>query len=294
MSREVFDRQGMRPEISHLKDAEMQEFLEFAIDLARLAGDRTVANRRSAQVISRDLQQGLVTDAELDNTKFIVNRIRERFPTHGIHTEELEKAGRTSSDSRLPEFEWIIDEIDGTNNYSRGLGKEEVDSPDWSVSIGLRRSAGEGLIGVVYAPDHGTLYYGAKNKGAFMEKSGKIIPLGVSGAESKDRFVMSFNVNIAPDVLANIIIGIGKSDKVNKLKPRIRESSALELCYVAGGTDDAFLHTKTQPHDVVAGLVIAGEAGAHISLVTPQTLLVSNGQIHQTLETVTRAAVLSS
>ena len=237
----------------------------------------------SAEVVSRDINSGLVTTEDQANTDLIVTRINDRFRGQGVYTEELAKGPEFS----LPDNNkiWVVDEIDGTNNYSRGIGKELVLSPDWSISIGLRGEKGEGLIGVVYAPDHDALFYASKGNGAFMEKDGRTVKLQVSGEESKDRFNMSFNVNISPDQLTNIMIGIGNSEIVKKLKPRIRESSALELCYVAGGTDDAFIHTKTQAHDVAAGLVIAQEAGAKVSWLNDnKTVLVSNVVIHSSLE----------
>lgn len=268
------------------------EFLRFAIELAREAGDKTATGRSTARVVSRDQTAGLVTDADEANTVLIVDRIKERFPEFGILTEELSKAENDNQrEGPPPEYEVVVDEVDGSNNLSRGFNKSAADSPDWSVAIGLRHKDGEGIVGVVYIPDHSTLYSALKGKGTFMEKRGEMVPLHVSGADSKDRFIMSFNVNISPVHLAGIMTGVEESGEINKLKPRIRESSALELCYVAGGTDDAFLHTKTQTYDVVAGMVIAKEAGAQVSWLDNKTLLVSNGQIHEPLENIITGAL---
>ena len=95
----------------------------------------------------------IVTDTDLYMEKKIVNALQKWFPNHSICSEEC---GNINKDS---EYEWLIDPIDGTINYSNGL-------PMYSTSIALRKK-GEAIFGVIYDYTNDKLYYVIKNQGAY-------------------------------------------------------------------------------------------------------------------------------
>ena len=97
-----------------------------------------------------------MTDVDKACEKMIVQGIRKHFPSHGILAEE------NYSKDAPAEFKWIIDPLDGTTNYSRGL-------PVYSVSIALEHN-GEPIVGVIYDPEREELFKAEKGKGAYLNK----------------------------------------------------------------------------------------------------------------------------
>ena len=98
----------------------------------------------------------MVTRADKESEAYIVQAILGRYPGHGILGEEGGVMGTAGSDYR-----WVIDPLDGTTNYSQGL-------PIFSVSIALQHQ-GETVVGVVYAPYLGELFWASKGGGAYMK-----------------------------------------------------------------------------------------------------------------------------
>ncbi len=266
----------------HVKCAELcynglviniDDYLSFAIDIARHAGKILMSSygkSRLLQVVDKD-EKGLVTKTDLDSDAYIKKRITEAYPTHALLTEESGATGENA-------LQWVVDGLDGTNNHRRG-------DPNFSVSLGLRMY-GKGILGVVYAPVLGCLYYAAKDKGAFVEEKGIKRHLQVSEKESLDMFTMSFAVGIDfanPEKYDRVVAAIRKTQGIRHFRRRMLESTALELCYVASGKTDAHFNNFAKPWDIAAGVVIVREAGGKITMLEDEILLASNGVIHNEL-----------
>ena len=121
-----------------------------------------------------------VTRADIASEKLIVEGLRKAFPEHSIRTEE---AGVIEGVD--PRYRWIIDPVDGTVNFSRGI-------PFWGISIALHFE-GKPLVAVVNLPRLGELYTAIKGEGAFM--NGK--PIHVSDESDPVHAIVSngdFNV----------------------------------------------------------------------------------------------------
>lgn len=256
---------------------ENQEYLSFAIKLARHAGQNAMKRRgRNAQLVP-NTQDHLVTKADTTNRDYIVPRIRRRFPSHGIFTEE---SGRQEGSSSL---EWFIDEVDGTSNLRQG-------DPNFSTSIALRRD-GVGILGVVYAPALKRLYYAVENQGAWVIEQKwygrRTKRIHVSGDNSTSRWNMSFGEGIDSkepiEDGARIVLDIIGSDLFKKFRRRMTESTALDLCHVAEGWHGAHYNNKAKPWDIAAGEVIVREAGGQVTYLGDEEILVSNGVIHTEL-----------
>ena len=104
-----------------LSNTELSRMLEAAVVAARLAGQRAMEELR---YVARSVKNGseLVTQADPICQKIIIDRIRETYPDHGFLAEEGTDGKPLKLAPRSDEaIWWIIDPIDGTNNYANGL-----------------------------------------------------------------------------------------------------------------------------------------------------------------------------
>jgi myo-inositol-1(or 4)-monophosphatase len=114
--------------------------LESAIDAARAGGDKLMEGlRRPAEIIQKSARSNIVTWADETAQATIVELLLGRYPDHAILGEEG-SAGNPDGP-----YTWIVDPLDGTSNYARGM------SP-WGVSIAVRETGGPLLAGVILDP----------------------------------------------------------------------------------------------------------------------------------------------
>src|ERR687886_1445093 len=98
-----------------MNQSELRELLDFAVELARRAGDITLKHFRRLRTVERKADKSFVTAADREAESFLRQAILERFPSDGIHGEEEgERAGSS-------ERNWIIDPIDGTYTFVHGV-----------------------------------------------------------------------------------------------------------------------------------------------------------------------------
>ncbi len=129
------------------------ELLAFAEDVARGAGDILRRNYGRQQKIHFKGEIDLVTEVDRESERYILGRIREAFPDHGVLSEESPEQASPSP------YRWIVDPLDGTTNYAHGY-------PCFCVSVGVERD-GEMAAGVVYDPLLDELYAATAGAGAF-------------------------------------------------------------------------------------------------------------------------------
>ncbi len=223
-------------------------YLDDAIAMARAAGDIHLDFFRSSRLnIETKLNDSdVVTIADKESEKLIVSVITEKYPEHGIITEE------SSPLHEEREWRWIIDPLDGTTNFSQGL-------PNFCVSIALEHK-GEAVVGVVYAPYLGELFHAIKGKGAFF--NGKKIICGNKTilSESVVATGMPYDKLDNPD---------NNLQEICKVAPKVRGirrlgSAALDLSYVAAGFLDGYWELNLKRWDISAGMLIVKEAGAAV------------------------------
>lgn len=148
------------------------------------------------------------------------------------------------------EWQWVIDPLDGTTNYSNGL-------PFFNVSIGVKHR-GETVAGVVFAPALGEMYTAVKGGGALLNGN----PIKCGGKTSLQQAVLStgFPYDKAVHPANNIVTA-------SRIIPMVRGlrrlgSAALDISYVAAGFLDGYWELNLNEWDVCAALLIASEAGA--------------------------------
>ena len=218
--------------------------LEQVVDIVKEASALMVADHFT--VMQKDGLANLVTSSDLAVQHFLTERLAALLPGCGFLCEE-EDLRELEED-----FVWIIDPIDGTANYARGIA-------DCCISVALSRR-GELQLGVVYSPRRGELYSAERGKGAWC--NGR--PIHVSQRPLADALfctAMSTYRKEYAKSCSDIIYDIYMQS--NDL--RRWGSAAVELCLMAAGTIELYFEMRLQPWDYAAAALILSEAGGQIA-----------------------------
>jgi len=216
------------------------ELLEFAVDLAKGAGEITLKYYRKKPETSIKSDGSYVTIADREAESYLRRRIAERFPDDGILGEEEGELQGTSG------RRWILDPIDGTFAFVHGV-------PFYGVLIALEIE-GEMSVGVVNIPALGEIVSAAKGLGCFLNGE----PARVSStAELKDALLLSTSFRECAR------LGFGHVAEL--LQSRARVSRTWGDCYgyvlVATGRADVMLDPVMNLWDCAPLLPIMEEAG---------------------------------
>jgi myo-inositol-1(or 4)-monophosphatase len=206
--------------------------------------------------VDEKFQAGLVSEADRESEKYIVNLLKSRFPDHSFLGEETglssgpavaQTPARTTADAL-----WMIDPLDGTTNYIHQF-------PFFCISIGLE-IAGELVVGVVDAPKLGQRFYAVKGGGAFL--NGEPVHASQRKEFRDGLFATGYSPN---DEALDRQLDLTAMCIHDTRGVRRAGSAALDLCYVALGVFDGFWERLLSPWDTAAGVVIAREAGALVT-----------------------------
>jgi myo-inositol-1(or 4)-monophosphatase len=213
----------------------------------------------------------LVTRADVEAEERIVAVIKEKFPRHNILAEE-KKYAETDS-----EFRWVIDPLDGTNNYAHSL-------PIFSVSIGVAK-AGEVICGVIYDPTRNELFHAERGNGAFL--NGKRINVSDASTLHEAIFCTGFYYNRGKP-MQDTLKAINQFFQAGIVGIRRLGSAALDLCNLACGRIDGFWEYLLSPWDYTAGMLIVEEGGGKLTNyagnkpgIAPSSIVASNGKLHE-------------
>jgi len=256
-----------------------RELLAFAEGLAQGAGEILRRNYGRQQKIHFKGEINLVTDVDHESEAYLLGRIREVFPDHGVLSEESPELPSPSP------YRWIVDPLDGTTNFAHGY-------PCFCVSVAVERE-GTVLAGAVYDPLLDESFTASRGGGAF--RNGE--PVAVSETRELRRSLLA--TGFAYDVKSSSDNNFDYFRAFVLTGQAIRRdgSAALDLCYLACGRFDGFWELKLKPWDTAAGLLILQEAGGIASRLDGSTydihqpdLLASNGLIHEQMVEVLRKA----
>jgi myo-inositol-1(or 4)-monophosphatase len=252
----------------------MADFLECAVEIAHEAGSllRYYFDRHVRFELKGDFD--LVTEADRASEKLIVERIRARFPDHGIMAEE--GSGHESSS----EYRWYVDPLDGTTNFAHGY-------PVYNATLALEK-AGELICGVIFDPNRDESFTCEKGGGAFLNGS----RIHVSRAPKLDECLLSTGF---PSRRRHLDVNIHFYYQLAMATHGVRRggSAAIDLAYVACGRLDGFWEFSLSPWDMAAGKLLVEEAGgvcrdmkgATHRLTSPH-ILADNGLIHEEVVTL--------
>jgi myo-inositol-1(or 4)-monophosphatase len=221
--------------------SDLQKELETALKAARAGAKVVLGNfgkSRNSRV--KGNSKGLVTATDLAAEKAIIE-ILSSESDYEILSEEsgtvYKKAGP----------KWVIDPLDGTNNFARSL-------PFFAVSVGLM-DGNESLAGVIIDVVNQKEYYAVKGGGAFCNGERIVHP--------------KFDTEYIPMLFLNHGYAEVDRAKFKELSKLLASdfnivklgTTALELCYIANGSVDGFICSGDELWDFAAGIVIAQEAG---------------------------------
>ena len=221
------------------------EMLDMAVRWAREAGKIQLGYFRKTglRMETKSNVSDVVTQADKESEAWLLRQIGSVFPNHAVLGEE------TGMHEGEGGYCWVLDPLDGTNNYSQGL-------PVFAVSIALCYRE-ETILGVVYAPYLDELYTAVRGEGAFLNGN----PIRVSQKQELREAVLGtgFPYDKGTHPANNI-------DNLAALLPGLRGirrmgAAAYDLCCVAAGFLDGYWELNLNLWDMCAGALIVEEAG---------------------------------
>lgn len=226
-----------------LSSKELKNILTTVESIAIEAGSVAAAQfNKSISFTTKTSPHDVVTKFDKEGEEFIYRKLHSLYPEFGFLGEE---GGYRNFKEYNPY--WIVDPIDGTLNFARGI-------PAFSVSIALVHYT-KSILGVCYSPISKELFTAFKGSGAFLNGQA-IYPSTVKH-------------------LDHSVIAI-PTEQVYKKKPKaaVRRmgSSVLDICYVAKGATEGFYDSLLNPWDFAAASLIAEEAGAEILSLKSKSL----------------------
>jgi myo-inositol-1(or 4)-monophosphatase len=223
--------------------ARFAELARLAAETAVAVGDAILVDEISIVTRKRG-RANFATAADHSAERAIISRLSAHEEGIPILAEESARKGIVNAE-RL----WVVDPLDGTLNFSRGLAF-------YCVLIGYVEN-GKTRAAAVHAPRTGETFVASEGAGATRNGA----PIGVS------------RVSRLPEAFAVASLGFGETKKkdsrfaiLNATCARLRVigSAGLEISYVAMGRFDLFVHQALSPWDVAAPALIAREAGAAV------------------------------
>ncbi len=257
--------------------------LEIAITAAR-AGGQVLMRHLASGVQMRDKSAGggksydLVSDADLESEQCIAQIIGDAFPTHELLGEE-ELSGDTDA-----EHLWIIDPLDGTNNFAHAV-------PFFSVSIAYFHN-GQPVVGAVLNPSSNELFTAVKGRGAFRNEQ----PIKVDDATTLSKSLIGCGFYYdRGEMMRCTLAAINEFFENDIHGIRRFGSAALDLCMVASGLLGVYFEYQLSPWDFAAGQLIVTEAGGKVTTATGSripidkaSMLATNKHLHAPAVAITR------
>lgn len=240
----------------------MHPIVNIAMRAALEAGELMVraAERLDSVRFSEKSQNDFVSEIDQKAEAVIIKHLRRTYPDHAILAEESGATGQS-------DYVWIIDPLDGTTNYLRGL-------PHYAISIALS-VRGRIEHGLVYDPLRQELFTASRGEGARLNDrrirvgerkslEGAILATALPFRQRQhlDPYMASFNAVFADcgDI-------------------RRTGSAALDLAYVAAGRLDGYWELGLKPWDIAAGMLLVQESGGMSSDFKGSNGSLDNGQI---------------
>lgn len=253
--------------MSDLKPTELKAILNFAQTLTYKVSRQLLRDRKHLNQlkVTHKQAQGVVSEADLKAEATIVKALKKKYPHHSFLAEETSFREHGDSKSHYAEASkkewlWIIDPLDGTNNFLNGLDY-------FAVSLALCYK-GETVLALVSRPVTGEVFYALKGKGSFYRASGsgrnKRIYRGKNEKKFSECLLATGFVSEKGEFFDQ------EFDTFRALMSKGRGlrrmgSAVLDLCYVALGQFDGFWERGLAPWDTAAASFICQLSGVHVS-----------------------------
>ena len=243
----------------------MSDDLAFALELADRADELTLARFRAADLqIDRKPNMTLVSDVDTEVERRLRDRIAEARPGETVLGEEL------GSVDVPAEARWILDPIDGTHNYVRGI-------PIFGTLIALERE-GQLVASVASAPAMGRRWWAARGEGAFADGT----PIRVSAVDTLRDATLSWDLFDSGRT--------GLAERLGTLARRCWRTRGFgdfwQHCLVSEGAIEITVEPQLALWDIAAVKLIVEEAGGRVTnlegdpALQPGSTLSTNGLLH--------------
>lgn len=245
---------------------------KLSTDAVKEAGSVILSHLHQKKSIIWKGKNNPTTDIDQKVEELLISKIRERFPDHRILSEECGMI-----DGRSP-FTWIIDPLDGTINYTRGV-------LPFRTGLCLLKE-GTPFLSAIYNPIEKELFTAEKGEGTYLNGqrvwvnktkvlADSIILTHISATkEAQRKRTLEVLDKLAPSILHTRMIGSG-------LAP---------FGYIASGAFEAFFNIETHPWDILPGVLIVEEAGGKATDIHGNALsekstsiVATNGLVHDQL-----------
>ena len=246
----------------------MGEFLEAGLEAVAAAEAVLLQHFGNYGAVELKADRSPVTAADKEAERVIIGILKERFPDHGFFGEE------GGDNSNGADYVWVIDPLDGTKNYIRGL-------PFFSTELALAHK-GTPRIGVSNMPLVGGRLWAERGKGTFL--NGKQVNVSAVGQVEGGLVIDENRKFFERDGIAEAI------DRLDREAYASRNFGGYSFRAVAAGTADAALFAQAHYWDVAAATVIVEAAGGRATgffgrPIGPgiRTALLTNGKLHTEL-----------
>lgn len=227
--------------------------LQYAVELARGAAKIIRSKYKHVERLTKThattTTNEAVTEADRASQKYIIEGLKRQYPDDGTVGEESDTGQSITFECPDPTGRvWVIDPIDGTNNFIAGLDH-------FAVCIGLL-DRGQPVMGVVYDVMRDEMYAAAQGEGAWLNNQ----RLHAAATPMNKASLLMLTANLAthngrcPGWAAR---WIGQTD----WKVRMLGSAALEAVHVASGVAHAAITINGKLWDVAAAAALVLEAG---------------------------------
>jgi myo-inositol-1(or 4)-monophosphatase len=225
-----------------------QRRIDFVKDLALEAGKLTLEGYGRCGQVPKDSKDGydISTEFDLRAEELVKERILKEYDEPVLGEEE----GLIGDPDEAKRALWIVDPIDGTFNYQRGL-------PFYGVSIAYCTD-GVPSCGAIYLPVMNQLYYAARGSGAFLVAGNGATPRRIRvNPEWQDR---SLIIGLSGKDAYKLTAAFSDEDIAWRTM-RYFMCAVADLAYIADGRMDAYYHTALNLWDCAAADIILREAG---------------------------------
>ncbi len=242
-------------------------FIDVAMAAAKQAGNAVLS--RASDINTLTIEQkslhDYVSEVDRDSETLIRTTILNAFPEHRFLGEEFGE-----SEGNADEYQWIVDPLDGTTNFLRGIGH-------YGISIALQHR-GQLICAAIYDPVKDEMFTAEDGGGAAC--NGR--PISVSDRSTMQGGIYATGVPFNGQTLANLecfqncMAGVLEQHTAGV---RRLGSAALDLAYVAAGRYEGYWEANLQPWDIAAGILLVQEAGGVVSALSGAADMLTTGHV---------------
>jgi myo-inositol-1(or 4)-monophosphatase len=242
---------------------------EAAVAWTREAGAVLLESHGGVHALERKGVIDLVTETDRRAEALILERLRQRFPSHGVLAEESGAAAGSA-------VRWLIDPLDGTTNYAHNY-------PFFCVSIAAEVE-GRLAAGAIYDPVRDEMFAASAGQGATLNGA----PIQVSAVQRlvDGLLVTGFPYDVREHPEKHVPLFQAFLTRAQAV--RRDGSAALNFCYLAMGRFDGFWEARLSAWDMAAGVLIVREAGGRVTrydgsefALDGKQVLATNGSLHE-------------